>query len=127
MDWTAQHRRLWDRLVPGRGQAPTVQGELIRCVGKAADEAYRNGNANWGSGFDRLIRFLGETLDDPGTFTDEERRQVRASAESILANPESPDLSGRGSPYHHLTEMAVRWCLAHPEPVPHAADPTLGV
>jgi hypothetical protein len=104
-----------------------VQGEVIRCIGKAADEAYRNGNLNWESGYERLIRFLATTLDDTRTFTAEERQRVRTAAQAIIANFESPDLSGRSSPYYYLTEMAVRWCLAHPEPLPHKADPTLGV
>lgn len=45
--WQAEFARLWDELVPPRGQARTVQGELIRCVGRLTDEAYRNGNQNW--------------------------------------------------------------------------------
>src|SRR6187399_3135026 len=31
-DWRAEHRRLWTDLVPASGQAPTVQGELIRAI-----------------------------------------------------------------------------------------------
>src|SRR5262245_7516828 len=127
IEWTAEHRRLWAQLVPKSGQASTVQGELIRCIGKAADEAYRNGNINWERGYERLIRFLATTLDDAQTFTAEERKKIREAASAIIAGFESPDLSGRGSPYYLLTEMAVRWCTAHPEPVPHQADPTLGV
>jgi hypothetical protein len=127
VEWTVEHRRLWAQLVPQSGQASTVQGEVIRCIGKAADEAYRNGNLNWESGYERLIRFLADTLDDAQTFTAEERQRVRTSAQAIIANFESPDLSGRRSPYYYLTEMAVRWCQAHTEPLPHRADPTLGV
>lgn len=48
--WQEEYGRLWDELVPGRGQVPTVQGELIRCVGRLTDEAYRNGNQNWSAG-----------------------------------------------------------------------------
>jgi hypothetical protein len=127
VDWTFEHRHLWARLVPKSGQADTVQGEVIRCVGKAADEAYRNGNINWESGFERLIRSLAATLDDAQTFTVEERQKIRAAAQAIITGFESPDLSGRNSPYYFLTEMAVRWCIAHPEPVPHPIDPTLRV
>ena len=60
--WWEEQPRLWARLVPTSGQATTVQGELIRCTGKLTDEAYRNGNANWGPGFERMTKFMGRTL-----------------------------------------------------------------
>lgn len=41
-------RSLWQTSVPPRGQAATVQGELLRAVEKLRDEARRNGNLNWG-------------------------------------------------------------------------------
>jgi hypothetical protein len=40
-------RALWKAHVPKRGQAHTVQGELMRTVEKLRDEAKRNGNVNW--------------------------------------------------------------------------------
>jgi hypothetical protein len=126
MDWLAEHRRLWRRLVPASGPAGTVQGEVIRCVGRLADEAYRNGNANWANGFEGMVRFAARTLDDPATFDDAERRAIREAADSIVAGADAPDLSGRAGPYYRLTEMAVRWCLAHPEPLPREADPATG-
>ena len=48
--WWEEQPRLWKELVPRSGQAGTIQGELIRCTGKLTDEAYRNGNVNWGLG-----------------------------------------------------------------------------
>jgi len=125
--WWEEHPRLWKKWVPKSGQAPTVQGELIRCTGKVTDEAYRNGNMNWESGYDRLVRFVADTLDDAEVFTPEQRQKIRASAKAIIKDFESPDLSGHGGPYYYLTEMAVRWCLAHPTPVPHEVDPSLQV
>ena len=123
--WWEEQPKLWSAFVPKSGQAETVQGELIRCAGKATDEAYRNGNANWDSGYERMIRFVEKTLDDKDTFTQEERKKVKEAAESIIHNIEAPDLSGHGSPHYFLTEMAVRWCLAHPEPIPRQIDPSL--
>lgn len=125
--WWDIQPQLWERLVPRSGQADTVQGELIRAIGKATDEAYRNGNRNWASGYERLIRFVADTLDDPETFSDEQRRKIRALADSIIANADTPDLSGHGSAHYDLTEMAVRWCLANPEPIAHRHDASLRV
>src|SRR5688572_28906342 len=57
-----QGKMLWMRLVPKAGSAASVQGELIRCVGRLADEFYRNGNHNWGSLFREMIAFTRTTL-----------------------------------------------------------------
>lgn len=125
MKWWEEHPRLWKQLVPSRGQAPTIQGELIRCTGKLTDEAYRNGNQNWASGYEPLARFIGSTLDDPATFTPDELAIVKSAVTRIIEDYDRPDVSGHGSPHYLLTEMAVRWCLAHPVPFPRAEDPEL--
>lgn len=125
--WWEEQPRLWARLVPPSGQAATVQGELIRCTGKLTDEAYRNGNTNWGPGFERMTRFVGRTLEDPQTFSAEQRSAISVAVTRIIEDAADPDVSGHGSPHYLLTEMAVRWCLAHPDPIPHANDPDLQV
>ncbi len=51
-DHANEFRALWQTLVTDSGQAPTVQGELIRAVGRMRDEAERNGNANWDEGYE---------------------------------------------------------------------------
>lgn len=53
---------LWRTSVPRRGQAATVPGELLRAVEKLRDEAQRNGNLNWGSGYETLIVYLRDYL-----------------------------------------------------------------
>lgn len=124
-DWARAYKRLWGELVPARGQAETVQGELLRCVGKLTDEAYRNGNQNWDENFERMARFVGRTLDDPEVFARGERAQIRRAVEQILANPASPDLSGPGSSYYLLAEQATKWCERRPEPLPRETNPDL--
>lgn len=123
--WWEEHPKLWNKLVPSKGQADSVQGELIRCTGKITDEAYRNGNMNWASGYERLVRYVGEKLNDPKTFSVDEIREISQAVETIIRDFDSPDTSGHGSPYYFLTEMAVRWCLANPDAIPHEKDPAL--
>lgn len=125
--WWEEQPKLWARLVPANGQADSVQGELIRCTGKMTDEAYRNGNMNWESGYERLVRYVGEKLNDPETFSSDELRKISEAAETIIRDFEHPDTSGKGSPYYLLTEMAVRWCLAHPDPIRHQKDASLDI
>ncbi|MFE4720577.1 hypothetical protein ACFRLW_29995, partial [Streptomyces sp. NPDC056728] len=64
MKYADEAGRIWRTYVPKRGQADTVQGELIRAVEKLRDEAVRNGNINWDDGFERLVLFLGRILND---------------------------------------------------------------
>jgi hypothetical protein len=121
--WKAEHQRLWDELVPPRGAASTVQGEVIRIVGKLTREAYTNGNINWSEGHALLWQFIARTLDDAETFSPEERARITDWVRAIIRDHERPDVSGDGSPYYRVGEKAVAWVLAHPEPIPHAPDP----
>lgn len=125
--WWEEQERLWNELVPASGQAHTVQGELIRATGKAADEAYRNGNVNWESGYDALVAAVGENLTAHGVFSPQENAEIERCVREIIDNFEAPDLSGHGSAYYRLSEMAVRFCRARREPIPREPDPDLRI
>lgn len=125
-DWKKEHARLWKELVPPTGQADTVQGELIRIAGKLTDQAFRNGNMNWDADHERMWRYIGETIIDDPIFSVEDKAQLREKIEVIIRDQECPNLSGDSSPYHFVSEKVVDWCIAHPTPIPHAEDPTLG-
>jgi hypothetical protein len=79
MSYETEARRIWQTYVPPRGQAETVQGELLRAVEKLRDEARRNGNCNWDEGHEILTRFVRETLNASGLF-DANQRQAIARA-----------------------------------------------
>lgn len=122
--WT-DHAALWDKLVPPSGPAKTVQGEVIRVTGKLGREAFRNGNMNWDKDCTALWRFVAKTLDDADTFSAEERKQVKEWVKEIIRDCRDPD-TDPGNPYDRVTEMAVRWALAHPKPIRHTPDPRIG-
>ena len=107
--WWEEQERLWNELVPSSGHAKTVQGELIRCTGKATDEAYRNSNINWESGYETLVRSIGQNLTSHNVFTEEINSKIISAVNEIIENFEAPDVSGHGSAYYYLTEMAVRF------------------
>lgn len=123
--WKQEHARLWQELVPSRGQADTLQGELVRIVGKLTDEAYRNGNGNWDEDSERMWRLVARQLDDPDTFSAEECHLIRQKVEEIIRDRDCPDLSADGSPYYLVTEKVIDWCMAHPELIPHRPSPSL--
>jgi hypothetical protein len=113
--------RIWRTYVPKRGQADTVQGELIRVVEKLRDEAGRNGNINWDDGFERLVSFLQRTLNDPRVF-DASASQEIAGDLALICNTDVP---AADETFDRLTDRLVEWCRQHPEPVTHPLDPEL--
>jgi hypothetical protein len=121
-DWKKEHQRLWAALVPKEGQADTLQGELIRIVGKLTDEAYRNGNMNWDSECEKMWRFVAKHLCAADTFTAREREMIQDLVECIIADKDDPDVSGDGSTFYLVNEKVVDWCMAHPDPIPHKKD-----
>ena len=111
---------LWMRLVPKEGRAASVQGELIRCVGRLADELYRNGNHNWGPMFREMIVFLRAAL----VFTDEVRnRRVQEDVDRLTSfgeNPRSVQYQEAEDEIDRLTEAVLRFCKEHPDLIARA-------
>ena len=71
MDYFEEEKKIWQQFVSKSGQAETVQGELLRAVEKIRDEAIRNGNGNWGNGFEILLNYLNQKLLDTEVFQKE--------------------------------------------------------
>jgi hypothetical protein len=122
MGYVEEAGTLWRRYVPSRGQADTVQGELIRAVEKLRDEAQRNGNINWDEGHAILAEYLRSTLIGSGLFDGDAGEQIEADVARLreYEHPASSD-----ELYDRLTERVVEWSRAHPDPVPREPDPRL--
>ncbi len=114
-------KALW-KLVPPKGQAATVQSELIRAVEKLRDEATRNGNVNWDEGHEMLATFIRDTLTSSELFDIDARREIAHDIERLMdfESPETDD-----DLYDRLTDHIVEWARAHPKLVPHQANPRL--
>lgn len=104
--WQKQFDELWNLLVPGSGHASTVQGEVIRIVGKVSYEILDNGAMNWSREYKQLPQALPEYF-AMGSSVDEEAVRL---ARNISANS-SEDVLDR------LAELAVKWVLDNPEPI----------
>jgi len=124
-NWKQEQTRLWNVFVPADGQADTLQGELIRIAGKLTGQAFRNGNMNWNADYEKMWRFVGRHLDEPATFTDDERGLIREKIEEIIRDHKTPDLSGEGCSYYIISEKVADWCIARPMPIPHKKDESL--
>ncbi len=114
--WKELNTKLWDELVPPRNAASNVQGELLRCIGSLTDEAYRNGNINWGPHLVEMVDTLERFLLD-GTLGEAREDKLKPSLRA-LKHYRRPDLSGDGSPHYLVNEAVVQWCLKNRELIP---------
>jgi hypothetical protein len=126
---------IWRNLVPPRGQATTVQGELLRAVEKLRWEAQENGNINWDEGFLILLSFLETQLVGHAGFGESDQKTIQRDVHRLrnfLPVDELDDESDSGSLpyveddlYDRLEEFVVAFSRANPVALPHAANPLL--
>ncbi|HYC97874.1 ankyrin repeat domain-containing protein [Brevundimonas sp.] len=109
VSWQDQHQELWALLVPSKGAAATVQGEVIRIAGRVADEIDRNGGVNWDADFGRMTRAFLTHVGSGSPLSNAERDR----AERLVATVRKDDGAGAG-----LCELAVQWVTLNPAPIP---------
>jgi len=107
--WPAQHAELWDMLVPSKGKAATVQGEVIRVTGRLAHELLDNGGINWDDDFRRMAEALIQYTSMGTPLNEAELEEFRRLVSDIAKNDDAP---GR------LAELGVGWVLLNPAPIP---------
>lgn len=124
-------RQLWKTHVPIAGDAETLQGEIIRAVGRLEDEYNRNGNVNWKQGdyHSEFVDFLKFYLADERTFDAATVLEIKKAADQVrLAAEDLETEMYRGeeiktqkhsadSAFIILFERAVEWCDKNPNPV----------
>jgi len=108
--WDKQHDTLWQLLVPGSGQAQTVQGEVIRLSGKLAREIMDNGSINWNDDFRRMQTALPEYFGMGNPLASDELEEAGRLA-GLLRGGNGDDEPER------LMELAVHWVQANPNPM----------
>lgn len=115
-------RYIWNTYVPKRGQATTVQGELLRANEKLRDESHRNGNVNWDEAHEILARFILDTLTTSSVLTDQAKAQLRVDIERVLdfEHPYTED-----DLFDRIEHNLLDWCAAHPDPAPRAPNARL--
>ena len=104
--WQKQFDELWELLVPGSGHADTVQGEVIRTIGRITNEILDNGSVNWDEDYRKMAASL------PAYFktADGETAEKACALAETISNK-----SGKETLYQ-LTELAVKWVLENNEP-----------
>ncbi|MDP3736615.1 MAG: hypothetical protein Q8R02_04450 [Hyphomonadaceae bacterium] len=106
--WEDQHQELWELLVPSKGAASTVQGEVVRIAGRISDELERNGGANWDLEYRKMAdAFLVHVASGAPL------------AESLLteARKTVAALKRKNGDTRRLCELAVTWVALNPKPL----------
>ena len=110
-EWQKQYNELWNMLVPGNGKAKSVQGEMIRIVGRITHEIIDNGSLNWGQDFKLMLKTYSEFLKLNEHLDQELVNEADTIAKMISSNSDENIL-------YRLTEITVKWVLANPNPIP---------
>lgn len=109
--WEKQYEALWNLLVPSRGAAKTVQGEVIRITGRVRDELYRNGGANWDKNYRKMLNALLTYFASGEALSESELEVAKRLISSIHAKGDDED-----SITDRLCELSVLWVLLNPNP-----------
>lgn len=125
---------LWEKLVPEEGEAETIQGEMVRAIGRIKGDYYRNGFGNWYPMYYKLSQFLAAHLIDESTFKPFTLSVLHADIRALNAYGNS--VMAAGSPYEQfhfslfkttgieeaferLDAAIAVWCKRHPELIPY--------
>ncbi|MDR2425037.1 MAG: hypothetical protein LBD59_09990, partial [Prevotellaceae bacterium] len=106
--WKKQFQEFWDAFVPDRGSAETVQGEVIRIVGKVGHEILDNGGINWNKDFSSMLQLLIKYFSE-GISLSKEDIDTAANAKKQLCGGTFDEES-----IEKLEKLAVKWVLANP-------------
>lgn len=106
-----QWEELWNLLVPSQGHALTVQGEIVRIIGKVRHEIMDNGAANWCRGYKELPHALPEYFAKGNPLSAEEYEEVVRLSKNISANSD-------GDTFIALAKLAIRWIKNNTAPIP---------
>ncbi|WP_046213571.1 ankyrin repeat domain-containing protein [Paenibacillus wulumuqiensis] len=109
-DWREQHDELWSWLIPSKGHAQTVQGEVIRITGKVSYEILDNGAGNWDNEFRKMLRSLIRYF-GMGTPLHADLLEEAEILVQTLRNGDGDVEAAR------LCELAVQWVLNNPNPI----------
>lgn len=117
---------LYQKLVPDRGAAESLQGELLRAIGALEAEYLRNLFMNWGDGsnyYEDFLALIYNTLIQDKSFSPLVKSIIEADVEHIrfIAQDESDednpfrfnDIEAMAFP--RLNAVIVVWCNLHPD------------
>lgn len=140
-DLSIENLPRWKALVPAKGCASTLQGELVRAIDRISSEYFRNGMMNWGDGsgyYEKLVKLIHTTLKAEKSFSKQVQRvldtdiaEIRRSGEAgkAMADGKKTPRDVFGSNFllqgdvershKRLDALISIWCGRHKTPVPY--------
>ena len=109
--WKKQFQEFWNSLVPKRGEAETIQGEIIRIVGKVGREILDNGGVNWNKDFSKMLQELLKYFSNGISLSEGDIDTVTNAKKQLSGGAFNEEAIEK------LEEMAVKWVLANPTPI----------
>jgi hypothetical protein len=91
-------------------------------VERLRDEAQRNGNINWDTGYEIFIGYLRRHLLSAPQFDRTACQEIEADL-NRLSEFERPETSD--APFDRLSDRVIEWRHEHPQPLPHIPNPAL--
>jgi len=131
--FTARFDALWKKLVPKKGEAETIQGEMVRALGRMEGDYFRNGFGNWYPTFYDFSQFLIANLIDESTFKPFTLSVLRADIRTIVFSGNTAavgeDLEGTittcwggigtEDAMNRIAAAIVVWCERNPKLIPY--------
>ena len=137
-----KNTQLWKELVPSKGAANTLQGELVRAIVRLQSENFKNGMMNWGDGsgyYEAFTELIHSTLKAEPSFTKLVKAVIDADVLEIKQAGQDGKSLALGKAVHERVsgknflipadvEMAMQrlgaligiWCQRHPELIPYS-------
>ncbi|SDH19375.1 ankyrin repeat domain-containing protein [Chitinophaga filiformis] len=106
--WQEQHEDLWNLLVPSSGPAETIQGEVIRIVGRIGNELECNGGINWDDDFKKMADAFLSFVKWGKQLSSSELAEV----EEIVK-----DVKRKSGDTARMCELGVKWVIDNPSPL----------
>ncbi|WP_349681733.1 ankyrin repeat domain-containing protein [Sphingobacterium sp. UBA7249] len=110
--WQKQFEELWELLIPSKGSAKTVQGEVVRIAGKVRDEIYRNGGGNWNLYFKKMLDAFLVHLASNNALSVDELEKLTSLVQDIRKNGDAET-----DELNYLCQLATKWVLLNPKPI----------
>lgn len=121
--YSDQFKALFSVLIPTRGPADSLQGELLRAVTSLAMECYENGNVTWQEDPDDhqpYVDLLRLCLLDLAVFGVWGVQGIARDLDTIQAIGEGRmefDFPDGEDPYDRVTDRVVEWCNRYLTPL----------
>lgn len=127
-EFSREWRYYWDRYVPERGQADTVQGEVLRVTHRLGAMYGNSGGGNWLEApdtYDAYAELTVVVLCD-GSLGEETAAFVRRTVTGLQRYCRDEGETAGGPDYSdvgRLADLALEWCKCHPYPLRREPDP----